>query len=195
MSKFDHFNFIGPVYDHIFGRGDGKDVIELADIQQEHKLLDIGGGTGRVTARIRGKTGKFWVADAALKMLREAQLKGVPAINAQAERLPFAESSFNRIIMVDALHHVKDQQKTLDEMWRLITPGGRIVIEEPDIANFWVKLIAVGEKILLMRSHFLNPDRIAAMSQFGEDATIEIRRNGGIAWIIITKKRFKTRED
>ena len=59
--------------------------------------------------------------------------------------------------MVDALHHVIHQGQTAREMYRVLKPGGRIVIEEPDIRKFGVKLIAVAEKLLLMRSHFLSP--------------------------------------
>ncbi len=65
--------------------------------------------------------------------------------------------------MVDALHHVFNQRQTLAELWRVLAPGGRIVIIEPDIHKFAVKLIAVAEKILLMRSHFLPGEKIAAL--------------------------------
>ena len=61
--------------------------------------------------------------------------------------------------MVDALHHVINHGQTAREMYRVLKPGGRIVIEEPDIRSFYVKLIAVAEKLLLMRSHFLSPQR------------------------------------
>ncbi len=57
--------------------------------------------------------------------------------------------------MVNALHHVCNQQETVNELWRTLQPGGRIVIEEPDVRTFAVKLFALGEKLALMRSHFL----------------------------------------
>ena len=47
--------------------------------------------------------------------------------------------------MVDALHHVADQEATIRELWRLLKPGGRIIIEEPDIRRFEVKLLALIE--------------------------------------------------
>jgi demethylmenaquinone methyltransferase/2-methoxy-6-polyprenyl-1,4-benzoquinol methylase len=65
--------------------------------------------------------------------------------------------------MMDALHHVRDQHLTASELWRVLTPGGRIVIVEPDIRKPMVKIIALGEKLLLMRSHFLSSGGIASL--------------------------------
>ena len=74
----------------------------------------------------------------------------------------FKDKSFDRVIMVDALHHVKDYRITIHELWRVLMPGGRIVIEEPDIQTFPVKLMALVEKIALMRSHFISSGVISS---------------------------------
>ena len=188
MANFDHFNFIGPIYDKIFGRTIDHEIVKLAAVQKDHALLDVGGGTGRVTVLLKGKTKKLFIADSAIRMLREAQAKGIPCVNSGSERLPFKEGSFDRIIMVDALHHVEDQQQTLDEMWRLLSPRGMIIIEEPDIHHILVKLIALGEKLLLMRSHFLKPKKIIEMCHFDPDALVEFQPGQGINWFIVTRQ-------
>jgi ubiquinone/menaquinone biosynthesis C-methylase UbiE len=191
MKTFDHFNFISPIYDHIFGRGDAQRIVELTEVKEGQTILDAGGGTGRVALLFKALSEKIIVADSAIKMLHEAQEKGMWTVNGESEHLPFSCGAFDRIIMVDALHHVSDQQKTLDEMWRLLNHNGKFVIEEPDIQNFLVKLIALGEKLLLMRSHFLKPRTIAKMCHFGPNACVEIVRKKGLAWIIITKQTHK----
>ena len=53
-------------------------------------------------------------------------------------------------------------------MFRVLKPGGLLVIEEPDIRTFGVKLIAIAEKLLLMRSHFLAPEEITNLFPNGE---------------------------
>lgn len=188
MSGFDHFNLIGPLYDRIFGRADDQKIVEIADMHEGQTLLDVGGGTGRVAHLFKKNAKNVIIADAAKNMLLEAQKKELQTVNTQSEHLPFSHHSFDRVIMVDALHHVADQQKTLDELWRVTGQDGKIIIEEPDIHHFLVKLIALGEKLLLMRSHFLSPQTIADMSRFNESASVEIVRKRGIAWIVITKK-------
>jgi demethylmenaquinone methyltransferase/2-methoxy-6-polyprenyl-1,4-benzoquinol methylase len=88
--------------------------------------------------------------------------------------------------MVDALHHVYHQGQTACEMYRVLKPGGRIVIEEPDIRKFGVKLIAVAEKLLLMRSHFLAPQKIVDLFSF-DSAKANIHATEGNAWVVIEK--------
>lgn len=193
MSKFDHFNLIGPNYDRIFGRSQRKTIVDLAEAEKGQVLLDVGGGTGRVAIHFKDIVAKIFIADSSSSMLQEAQSKGLSAINTQSEYLPFEDSQFDRIIMVDALHHVANQQQTLDEMWRVLKPGGRMIVEEPDIRNFVVKLIAVGEKLLLMRSHFLSPGKIAQMVDYGKVSDVQVHREQGNAWIIIKKSTSSER--
>ncbi len=187
MSSFDHFNLIGPFYDLVFGRKADDAIVAKAALEPHHKVLDVGGGTGRVTILFKPLTQHAVIADSARTMLNQAKDKEIDCIQTLSEQLPFAEGAFDRIIMVDALHHVIDQQQTLNEMWRLLAPGGKIIIEEGDIHHWLVKLVAWGEKVLFMRSHFLPPERIVSMCQFEKNAKVELLREKGLAWVIIFK--------
>ena len=62
---------------------------------------------------------------------------------------------------MDALHHVTDYRETAQELWRLLKPGGLIVIEEPDIRSISTKVMAAIEKLALMSSHFKSPQQVA----------------------------------
>jgi demethylmenaquinone methyltransferase/2-methoxy-6-polyprenyl-1,4-benzoquinol methylase len=83
------------------------------------------------------------------------------------------------------------------ELVRVLAPGGRLVVEEPDIAHWGVKLVALGEKLLLMRSHFYAPEAIAALFERvpGERAGVapsttlsaRIERQEHTAWIVVDK--------
>jgi demethylmenaquinone methyltransferase/2-methoxy-6-polyprenyl-1,4-benzoquinol methylase len=107
-------------------------------------------------------------------------------VGAHAEALPFPDNSFERILMVDAFHHLIDQPAAAGELWRALKPGGTLVIEEPDIRKWPVKVVALAEKIALMRSHFRSPDRILNLFSGGE-SRIQVVREGYNAWIVIEK--------
>lgn len=69
MSKFDHFNLIGPIYDWVFGRTTSLRIHQFVDLEVHHTLLDVGGGTGRVTSQLNSITPHAFIADSAMKML------------------------------------------------------------------------------------------------------------------------------
>jgi demethylmenaquinone methyltransferase/2-methoxy-6-polyprenyl-1,4-benzoquinol methylase len=81
---------------------------------------------------------------------------------------------------------VADRVKTAQELWRVLKPGGRIVIQEPDIRTFSIKLMALGEKLLLMRSHFLPPKCIATLFDY-PSAKINIDSEGLNIWIVVNR--------
>lgn len=162
---FDHFNVIARIYDRAAAYQPSQTILELLDLPAPGFLLDAGGGTGRVAQAFRALGQAVLVVDPSLGMLRRAADKGLPAAYAPAEELPFRESAFGRIFMMDALHHVRDQKRTASELVRLLACGGKLVLVEPNIRLAGVKAIAFMEKMLLMRSHFLSRNDLAAIFQ------------------------------
>lgn len=183
----DHFSLLAPFYDFFIRPKNPEKISSLAHLPSDGIILDAGGGTGRVSQYLRGKVAQILVADESLKMLREAQKKdGLQPVLSLTENLPFQNDTFDCIIMVDALHHVADQRKSTHELWRVLKPGGRLIIEEPDIHSFGVKFLAVAEKLALMRSHFLSPQQIITLFE-GKPAVTRLELEDASAWIIVEK--------
>ena len=182
---FDHFGVVAPIFSRV-GYSSLETMLAQADLPTSGRVLDAGGGTGRVANAIREHAGEVVIADPSLGMLREADRTTLQLACSNSEALPFPNDSFERVIMVDALHHVIHQGQTAREMYRVLKPGGRIIIEEPDIRKFAVKLIAIAEKLLLMRSHFLAPDKIVGLFSF-DSAKTSIHATEGNAWVVIEK--------
>lgn len=183
MPAFDHFAAIASIYARVT-YSKSQIMREVASLPVRGRLLDVGGGTGRVSSAIRDLVDEVVVADVSFGMLEKADRSTLKPVCGGSESLPFADNFFERVIMVDALHHVINHADSAREMLRVLKPGGVLVIEEPDIRTFGVKLIALAEKLLLMRSHFLAPDEIVKLFPDGENS---IRAEDGTAWVIIKK--------
>jgi SAM-dependent methyltransferase len=55
------------------------------------------------------------------------------------EDLPLPDSAVDRILMVHALEHSEDPRETLKEAWRVLAPGGRLVIVAPNRRGLWAR--------------------------------------------------------
>ncbi len=185
--RLDHFGILAPFYERFIPPDISEHLVKLIDLPAGGVVLDAAGGTGRVAQFLCEGSARVIVVDESLRMLAEAsRKKGIRSACAHAEQMPFGAEAFDRILMVDALHHVGDRQRTADELWRVLRPGGRIVIEEPDIRSFGVKLMAFAEKLALMRSHFLPPKQIEIL--FGsKDARVLTETDGPTVWVVIVK--------
>jgi SAM-dependent methyltransferase len=166
FAMIDHFGFIAPYYDFFLGRGRPKRLARLLNISSGDLVLDAGGGTGRVSSHFSSDAGRVVVSDTSFPMLVEARKKGGLLLSlSPAEALPFKDDVFDTIVVVDALHHFEDQEASVEELARVLKPGGRLVVEEPDIALFPVKAVALAEKLLKMRSRFLSATEIGRMAE------------------------------
>lgn len=183
-----HFKLLAPFYERFIKPQEPENILShLGLTQASGTVLDAGGGTGRVAQYFVGKAERVVVADQTFEMLQEVRKKnGLEAVCSLTEEMPFEDGHFCCIVMVDALHHVADQAATIRELWRMVKPGGRVIIEEPDIRRFSVKVLALAEKLALMRSHFLSPQKVISLFDFpGASSRVEVE--GWTAWIIIEK--------
>lgn len=115
--------------------------VDVSGVHEGERVLDLAGGTGDVAALLAGRvgrTGSVVVADINRSMLgvgRE-RLDGrglvgnVTYAQANAERLPFAESSFDCVTMAFGLRNVTHKEAALAETLRVLRPGGRLLVLE-----------------------------------------------------------------
>lgn len=115
--------------------------IDCSGVRTGMKVLDIAGGTGDLTAQFSrrvGPKGEVVLADINQAMLDVGRDKlrnkgivgNVDYVQANAEDLPFADDTFDIITIAFGLRNVTDKQKALESMFRVLKPGGRLLVLE-----------------------------------------------------------------
>ncbi len=190
IPSLDHFSVIAPIYERVISQVNLVPLLDLLKLDPAIRLLDVGGGTGRVSQNLADMVSQVVLTDLSWGMIREAGAKAIlqPAC-AHAERLPFATGTFERILMVDAFHHVCDQEQTAAELIRVLAPGGRLVVEEPNICKFPVKLIALAEKLAMMRSKFVRPEQMRQIfERYGGRVSVNTVPEDDVnVWLLVEK--------
>lgn len=115
--------------------------IEMSGVRKGQCVLDIAGGTGDLTYQLVkrvGDSGTVYLADINAAMLAVGQdrlidrgiINNVQYVQADAESLPFPDNYFDCITFAFGLRNVTHQADALSEIYRVLKPGGRILILE-----------------------------------------------------------------
>src|SRR5919109_10308 len=128
------------------------------------RILDVGCGTGIAEislARLRLSQVQLFGVDIVLDRVREAAAatRGVNVrvgyAAADACRLPFGEAVFDSTYCVAVLQHIREISLALSEIARVTTPGGRILVVEPDnAARYFFSSLPSGMRAFELGSRF-----------------------------------------
>ncbi|MBQ6570850.1 class I SAM-dependent methyltransferase [Candidatus Saccharibacteria bacterium] len=160
MSKTqDHSvvaDYNGYDYKKIFWEDGGREYEDLSDRLAIRKLLpkkmrnfvDIAGGYGRLADEYLPRAEHSTLFDYSKTELADAQKKyGDKLITKSGDiySLPFADETFDGLMMIRATHHFRDMPTVVSELYRVLAPGGVAVIEVankktlPKMFRYWLK--------------------------------------------------------
>jgi ubiquinone/menaquinone biosynthesis C-methylase UbiE len=124
-------------------------------LAERERVLDVGCGTGRYTALIQGRIGRPVVGlDMAAGMLegakRKAQSTGADLrlVRGSAEVLPFRTGSFDAATLLLVCHHIEDLASMTRELFRVLGPGGRVLLQTRDHDEIEASYIAMFPGVL-----------------------------------------------
>lgn len=113
--------------------------ISLSGVRPGWRVLDIAAGSGDLAASFAqrvGDTGEVYLTDinpAMLALGRDRLINEgilIPAVQCDAERLPFPPGYFDCISVAFGLRNMTHKESALREMWRVLRPGGRLLVLE-----------------------------------------------------------------
>jgi len=125
-----------PKYQNLFRWIDHRKVHtiqrELATLDSGATVVDLGCGAGSILARTR-RDGDFAVAaDHEPMLLATAKLTGsTPVLLDLDQDLPLASASIDVVLCTDVIEHIVEPKKTLAEIWRVMRPGGTVIVFTP----------------------------------------------------------------
>ncbi len=137
-SKYDMMNDVMSMGVHRLWK---RLTIEKSGVRRGHHVLDLAGGTGDLTikfSKMVGESGQVILSDINDSMLKVGRARlldkgivgNVEYVQANAECLPFPDNSFDCITIAFGLRNVTDKDAALASMFRVLKPGGRLLILE-----------------------------------------------------------------
>ena len=107
------------------------------DKPSERTILDVGCGTGAMSTRLQ-KWGRVVSMDFSHLALEFSQRRGLShLVGADAMQLPLASNSFDALVSMDVLEHIPDDKLALKEFYRVLKPGGRVLLSVPAYPHLW----------------------------------------------------------
>jgi len=118
---------------------------ELGRLAPGERVLDLGSGAGTdslIAAQMVGPEGRVTGVDMTPQMLVKARAAAaelgaanVEFVEAEAERLPFADAAFDVVVSNGVIDLIPDKDAVFSELHRVLAPGGRIQIADVTIQN------------------------------------------------------------
>lgn len=190
--KRDMFDFLAPIYrnfgDFLFSEI-REDIIDNMELEKNDKVLDVGGGTGKLLENVLKKQpeAEGYLLDKSWNMIKESS-KINSIVLGKACKNPFSSKSFDFILCTDALHHFENKKESLREMMRVLKPGGEIIILEMDGRSFITKIVKLGEKIFGEPSYFFDPNHLKTI--FPKNFDVKIYKINSYEYILRAKKKL-----
>jgi SAM-dependent methyltransferase len=133
VSQEDRAIALGhPSYVWRFGQDRRLGLIERYTELDAKRILDVGCGLGTYVKKLREFSDHVYGVDIDPEKVAQAQQTLGLVYQAPAEELPFDEGFFDVVLLHEVLEHVEDDRQAVAEAYRVVRPGGRLVIFVPN---------------------------------------------------------------
>lgn len=120
----------------------------------EHRILDVGCGAGHILEQLPGEQrhgvdlSRFMVQRAQERLAGKARI-----VQGDAEKLPYEDAAFDRVLASSLLSHVLHPEAVIGELKRVTRPGGRVVIsicmeDQIERGMRWMHSLGLGRAVL-----------------------------------------------
>jgi 2-polyprenyl-3-methyl-5-hydroxy-6-metoxy-1,4-benzoquinol methylase len=176
-----------PKYQHLFRWIDHRKVHiiqrELADFEPGATIIDLGCGAGSIVARTTRELDFAIATDHDPHLLSAARRCGSNAVQLDLDAdLPFSSDSIHVVLCTDVIEHIIEPGRILEEMHRILRPGGLLIVFTPPYDSIRWNL---AERL----HHFVTKRRADHISPFTRESlawwvgrSFDVCRLGRVNW-------------
>jgi SAM-dependent methyltransferase len=136
--------------------GEELDALVLARVTRESSVLDLGCGRGGVMELLWRDVRLAAGIDPDPPSLAEHRAHGMPVVRGVGEGLPFGGASFDVVVCVWVLEHLKEPAAVLSEVRRVLRPGGHFIFLTPNLRNPLLVLNRLGKAAPLIQTRLVS---------------------------------------
>ena len=115
--------------------GEQLEALVRSYLTADSKVMDLGCGRGGVVELFWRDVKLAAGLDPDVPSLAEHRAQGMPVVTGRGEHLPFAGESFDLIVCIWVLEHLRSPEGVLSEVRRVLRPGGHFVFLTPNLRN------------------------------------------------------------
>ena len=163
------FNWAAPLIRLYGNRFDEDDAERIAlwlrpAVSPGGRVLDVGGGAGQLAHLLADALdAHVTVLDPTPQMIEHVETdERVDAVNGVAEHLPFADDSFDAVVVTDAFHHFRHQSSAAREFARVVRHNGLVLVLDLDPRARLMPLVVYAERSVGEPGAFMSPHEMCA---------------------------------
>jgi SAM-dependent methyltransferase len=136
--------------------GDQLEAMVRGYVTPAARVLDLGCGRGGVVELIRDDVGLAAGLDPDSPSLESHRASGMPILRGVGEHLPFAGGSFDLVVSVWVLEHLKEPSTVFREVRRVLRPGGHFIFLTPNLRNPLLVLNRIGKALPVVQTRLVS---------------------------------------
>jgi ubiquinone/menaquinone biosynthesis C-methylase UbiE len=131
--------------------GEQLEALVRSHVRPSSSVMDLGCGRGGVVELVWRDVRLAAGLDPDVPSLAEHRADGMPVIRGRGEQLPFGNESFDLIVCIWVLEHLRSPETVLREVRRVLRPGGHFVFLTPNLRNPLLAFNRLGRALPLLQ--------------------------------------------
>lgn len=139
-------------------------IVATFALRGDERVVDLGGGTGYYARYLAARSREVLVVDRSAAMLARAPTApNIRTLQADVLQTGLPDQSADAVLLSDVVHHVPQQDRLFAEVYRILAPGGLVLVHDFEASRWRVKLLGVVEWLLFGTMYYRTCAEMSAL--------------------------------